>query len=72
MAGAIGAAACAFVGSGIFSNFAEVSARIHVDKVFMPHPDKQEIFASLFKTYKAIYSDLKQTYRKINVKRFNT
>ena len=71
MAGAIGAAACAFVGTGVFSNFGEVSAHIHVDKVFLPQPDKQENFASLFKTYKAIYSDLKQTYRKINIKRFN-
>jgi xylulokinase len=71
MAGAIGAATCAFVGSHVFSDFMEGSKLIHVDKVFMPQPEKQEIFNSLFKTYKALYSDLRKTYRNINLKRFN-
>jgi len=71
MAGAIGAAACAFVGGGVFSSFTEVSELINVAKVFFPQTDKQEIFNSLFRTYKSIYSDLRQTYRNINLKRFN-
>lgn len=71
MAGAIGAAVCAFVGSGIYKDFKEVSGLIHVKKVFDPQDDKKEIFKPLYKTYKAIYSDLKQTYRNVNLKRFN-
>ena len=71
MAGAIGASICAFVGSGVFSGFPEATELIHVKKVFTPQPDKQEVFVTLFKTYKAIYSDLRQTYRNINLKRFN-
>jgi xylulokinase len=71
MAGAIGAATCAFVGSGVFKDFSEVSQLIHVDKVFTPQPEKQKIFDTLFQTYKAIYSDLKKTYKKINLKRFS-
>jgi xylulokinase len=71
MAGAIGAATVAFVGCGLFKDFSEASELIKVDKVFTPQPDNQEIFNGLFKTYKAIYANLKQTYKNINLKRFN-
>lgn len=71
MAGAIGAATCAFVGANILADFTEVTNLIHVDKVFRPQDDKKEIFDSLFKTYKAVYSNLKQTYKNINLPRFN-
>jgi xylulokinase len=71
MAGAIGVATCAFVGAGIFSNFSEVSELIQVDKVFTPQPGKKEIFDSLFKTYKSIYTNLRFTYKNINLQRFN-
>lgn len=71
MAGAIGAAICAFVGSGVFNNFAEVKNLIHVNREFNPQPEKQAIFRTLFNTYKAIYFDLKKTYRSVNLTRFN-
>jgi xylulokinase len=71
MAGAIGASACAFVGSGMFEDFSRVSELIQVDKVFYPDPEKQEVFNELFRTYKDLYFSLKQTYKNINLKRFN-
>jgi xylulokinase len=72
MAGAIGASACAFVGSREFKDFSEVSKLLQMNKVFSPQPGKQEIFSSLFKFYKAIYSDLRLTYKNINLKRFSS
>lgn len=72
LAGAIGAAACAFVGSGVYRDFSEVSGLIHRDKVFLPQPGRQEVFNTLFGTYKSVYYSLKQTYAKANLNRFNT
>ncbi len=71
MAGTIGAASCAFVGSGVFEGFSEVKNLLQVDKVFKPRADKRKIFNTLFKSYKSIYYSLKKTYRDINLKRFN-
>jgi xylulokinase len=71
MAGAIGVAACAFVGAGVFKDFSEVSELIKVDKVFTPREEKGEVFEPLFKTYKAIYTNLRKTYKDINLTRFN-
>ena len=70
MAGAIGAATCAFVGAGIFKDFTETAALIHVDKVFVPQPAKKEVFDTLFKTYQEVYFSLKKTYKNINLSRF--
>ncbi len=72
MAGAIGASVCAFVGNGTFSSFSEVNKMIHIRKVFEPQADKQEIFSSLYKTYKELYVNLRQTYKNINTKRFSS
>ncbi len=71
MAGAIGAATCAFVGAGVFKDFSETSEFIHVDKVFVPQPEKKEVFDTLFKTYQEIYFSLRKTYKNINLSRFS-
>jgi xylulokinase len=71
MAGAIGVATCAFVGSGVFNDFSDVNELIHLKKTFLPDPDKLKLFNSLFKTYQAIYKELKTTYNNVNQQRFN-
>lgn len=71
MAGAIGVAACAFVGANVFKDFSEVSKLIQVNKVFTPRENKREVFEPLFRTYKAIYASLKKAYKDINLTRFN-
>lgn len=71
MAGAIGAAACAFVGSGAYSSFNTLNNLLRLEKEYLPQPDKQEIFNTLFKSYKSVYFGLKKAYKQINLKRFN-
>ncbi len=70
MAGAIGAAMCAFVGSGIFKDFIEVDKIVSVNKIFEPNSANKAIYDELFETYKEIYENLKITYIKANSKRF--
>ena len=71
MAGAIGAAMCAFVGSGIYKRFEEVNKIVKKNKVFSPDPENFEIYNKLFMDYKNIYRSLKGTYINANNKRFN-
>jgi len=70
MAGAIGAAMCAFVGAGIFSDFTEVDKLVKPVDSFIPNSGHKEIYDELFINYKNIYSSLKTTYQKTNSKRF--
>jgi xylulokinase len=70
MAGAIGAAMCAFVGSGVFSSFSEVNRIIKPTAVFMPNAKNKPVYDDLFLNYKDIYHSLKGTYQRANSKRF--
>jgi xylulokinase len=70
MAGAIGAAMCAFVGSGIFRDFTEVDKIISVHKTFKPNTTNKKIYDKLFTNYKDVYKSLKGTYQRANAKRF--
>jgi len=70
MAGTIGAAMCAFVGSGVFKSFSEVDKIIRPAVVFTPDVKNKTIYNELFSNYKDIYHSLKKTYRKANTKRF--
>lgn len=70
MAGAIGAAMCAFVGSGIFQKFESVNNIIKVKKQFDPNPENRDIYNELFVSYKNIYKGLKKAYIKANGERF--
>ena len=70
MSGALGAAAIAFVGSGILPDFQSVNRFIEVKKVFKPNPNNKEIYDKLFQDYKNIYHSLKNAYLKANGKRF--
>lgn len=71
MAGAIGAAMCAFVGAGVFEEFKAVQDIVGSNKEFLPNPDNFDIYDSLFNDYKNIYSSLKASYENSNSKRFN-
>jgi sugar (pentulose or hexulose) kinase len=71
MAGAIGAAMCVFVGSGVYKSFEDVNKIVKKHKVFNPDPANFEIYNKLFTDYKNIYRSLKGTYINANNKRFN-
>ncbi len=71
MAGAIGAAMCVFVGSGIFKGFDDVNKIVRKHRVFNPDPSNFEIYNKLFVDYKNIYRSLKATYINANNKRYN-
>ena len=71
MAGALGAATCAFVGSGLFESFHQVSQFIEVKKSYNPDPSLEELYVKLFSSYKDIYRGLKSAYSDANLERFN-
>lgn len=71
MAGAVGAATCAFVGAGIFSDFSEASGFIRLDKTFVPQEGKKSTFDTLFKTYQQLYFNLSKVYQQSNGSRFS-
>lgn len=70
MAGAIGAAMCAFVGAGVFDQFSAVQDMVGKNKIFLPNPENFEVYDALFTGYKSIYASLKTTYEYSNSKRF--
>lgn len=70
MAGAVGAAICAFVGSGIYKDFYEVDKIISTKHTFIPNPENKEIYNELFDNYKDVFYSLKETYKRANSKRF--
>ena len=70
MAGAIGAAMCAFVGSGLFPDFNSVDKIVKPVKSFKPNLKNKDIYDELFIHYKDIYISLKGTYQRANSKRF--
>jgi xylulokinase len=71
MAGALGAAACAFVGCGIFPDFHQVNRCIEVQRSYSPDPTYFELYDHLFQSYKDVYKGLKKAYLRANLKRFN-
>lgn len=70
MAGAIGAAMCAFVGAGIYDGFDKVREIVEPEKEFIPNKDNFEIYDDLFSDYQHLYKSLKRTYSNSNAKRF--
>ena len=71
MAGAFGAAACAFVGSQIYNDFHNINQFIEVRKTFTPDPSLKEVYDTLFHSYKDVYKGLKKAYIRANLERFN-
>ena len=71
MAGAIGAAMCAFVGSGLFPDFNSVNEIVKPTNIFEPNTNNKAIYDELFIHYKDVYNSLKGTYQRANLKRFS-
>ncbi len=71
MAGALGAASCAFVGCGVFPDFHQVKQCIEVRSSYSPDPVHSELYDHLFQSYKDVYKGLKKAYLRANLKRFN-
>jgi xylulokinase len=69
-AGALGAAMCAMVGSGIYKDFSEISQLVQTDEVFTPRAANTALYEELFISYQSIYHQLEQPYQKINKNRF--
>ncbi len=70
MSGALGAASCAFVGSGHFDSFHQIKQIIKQNKSFSPDPSVKELYSDMFKSYKDIYKGLKRAYTDANLERF--
>lgn len=71
MAGALGAASCAFVGSGHFSSFQEIRKIVEVRKRFEPEASLKTLYTELFHSYQDVYRGLKKAYLRANLERFN-
>lgn len=70
MAGALGAAACVFVGSGYFKDFDDINKIIKVKKTFTPDLSHKPLYDKLFQSYKNIYKGLRKAYIRANAERF--
>jgi xylulokinase len=70
MAGALGAASCAFVGSGLLDSFHEINKFIKVSKSFNPDPSVEALHTDLFRSYQDVYRGLKKAYITANLERF--
>jgi len=71
MAGALGAASCAFVGSGQFNSFHQIKQIIEVKKSFTPDSSLEKLYTGLFHSYQDVYRGLKRAYIDANLERFN-
>lgn len=70
MAGTIGAAMCAFVGSNTLQNFKSVNTIVKKEKTFLPNMGNNTIYNDLFNSYKSVYFSLNKAYKKSNSIRF--
>ena len=72
LAGTVGSAACAFVGSGIFKSFSNVKEIVKVKKTFTPDLSVTVRLEEQFRHYQSLYYDLKGLYRRANGARFSS
>ena len=71
MAGALGAAACAFVGSGQMDSFHEINRFVGLRHTYFPDASLEDLYGKLFESYKQVYRGLKKAYVRANLDRFN-
>lgn len=72
MAGALGAAACVFVGDGTFDGFHNMDTILQVRDTYPPNQELHTMYTKLFASYKDVYSGLKKAYFNANFDRFNS
>ena len=71
MAGALGAASCAFVGSGHMDSFHEINRFVGVGNTYYPDASLAGLYGELFESYKQVYRGLKKAYVHANLERFS-
>lgn len=71
LAGAIGASLCAFIGSGIISDFSKVKEFIKENRRFQPSPENKKLYDEIYLSYRDIYYGLRKPYMNANLKRFS-
>jgi xylulokinase len=71
MAGALGAACCAFVGSGHLDSFHEINRFFEVRDTYHPDPSFAALYGRLFTSYKQVYLGLRKAYVRANLDRFS-
>lgn len=71
MAGALGAASCALVGSGQMASFHEINRFVGVKHSFQPDASVKSLYEELFQSYKQVYYGLKKAYVNANLNRFS-
>lgn len=69
-AGALGAAMCAMVGSGVYNSFSDIKKIITIQDEYFPNDTNKTIYNQMFEHYQKIYHQLKKTYTSINQHRF--
>ena len=69
LSGALGAASCVFVGCGYFHSFDDISKIVKPNKLYLPDPISSNTFDAMFKSYKNIYTGLKNAYSSANTER---
>jgi xylulokinase len=70
-AGTMGAASCVFVGCGYFKTFNDINRIIKVKKIYTPDPLLSVTFDLLFRSYKNVYSGLRNAYKIANTERLS-
>ena len=65
MAGALGAAMCVLVGSGVFEEFKSVKQIVFKSKEFIPNQKNFEVYDGLFKDYKDRGDQFKQAVQEL-------
>ncbi len=69
-AGTLGAAACAFVGSGQFDGFQALERFVRVRRNFQPDPGLEDFFDEQYRAYREVYRGLRRAYHLANHQRF--
>jgi len=65
-AGAVGAAVCAMIGMGTYSDFGCLEDIIKIKKEFTPNRNNKQIYDKMFYEYQQLYYSLKDSYERIN------
>jgi xylulokinase len=69
-AGAIGIALTAAVGLGLYPGFESLKDIVRVEREFEPQPGNGEVYETLYRAYKQLYTCLRDLYRDVNEVRF--
>jgi xylulokinase len=69
-AGAVGTALTAAIGLGLYPDFQALKKVVRVEREFEPQACNAEIYNFLYRTYRRIYSSLRDLYREVNEVRF--